>query len=78
LTLTACGLGFLAGYASQSFFAYLDTVIGTVFPVGAAAPAAPAQAHPSSAPAALPSVASTPTPVIGGAPSAAAPPIAAG
>ena len=78
LTLTACGLGFLAGYASQSFFAYLDTVIGTVFPAGASTLAAPAQAHPSSAPAALPSVASTPTPVIGGAPSAAAPPIAAG
>jgi hypothetical protein len=78
LTLTACGLGFLAGYASQSFFAYLDTVIGTVFPVGASTPATPAQVHPSSAPAALPSAASTPTPVIGGAPSAAAPPIAAG
>jgi hypothetical protein len=54
LTLTACGLGFLAGYASQSFFAYLDTVIGTVFPAGASTLAAPAQAHPSSAPAALP------------------------
>jgi hypothetical protein len=32
LTLTASGLGFLAGYASQSFLAYLDNVIGTVFP----------------------------------------------
>jgi hypothetical protein len=27
LTLTACGLGFLAGYASHSFFAYLDRVV---------------------------------------------------
>ena len=33
LTLTACGLGFLAGYASHSFFAYLDRVVGAVFPV---------------------------------------------
>lgn len=32
LTLTASGLGFLAGYASHSFFAYLDTVVTTVFP----------------------------------------------
>lgn len=32
LTLTASGLGFLAGYASQSFFTYLDNVMGTVFP----------------------------------------------
>jgi hypothetical protein len=33
LTLTACGLGFLAGYASHSFFAYLDRVVSAVFPV---------------------------------------------
>jgi hypothetical protein len=32
LTLTASGLGFLAGYASQSFFTYLDNVMSTVFP----------------------------------------------
>jgi hypothetical protein len=32
LTLTASGLGFIAGYASQSFFAYLDNVVGSVFP----------------------------------------------
>jgi hypothetical protein len=32
LTLTASALGFLAGYASQSFFTYLENVIGTVFP----------------------------------------------
>src|SRR5262245_50435467 len=32
LTLTASGLGFLAGYASHSFFTYLDNVVGTVFP----------------------------------------------
>jgi hypothetical protein len=34
LTLTASGLGFIAGYASQSFFGYLDKVITTVFPFG--------------------------------------------
>jgi hypothetical protein len=33
LTLTASSLGFLAGYASHSFFTYLDTVIGSVFPL---------------------------------------------
>ncbi len=33
LTLTACGLGFLAGYASHSFFAYLDRVVSAVFPL---------------------------------------------
>ena len=32
LTLSASGLGFLAGYASQSFYTYLDTVIRSVFP----------------------------------------------
>jgi hypothetical protein len=47
LTLTASGLGFLAGYASQSFFTYLDTVIGTVFPAGVPAPAAPVATHTS-------------------------------
>jgi hypothetical protein len=31
-TLTASGLGFLAGYASQRFFTYLDNVMETVFP----------------------------------------------
>ncbi|MBV9967237.1 MAG: hypothetical protein JO008_16255 [Alphaproteobacteria bacterium] len=43
LTLTASGLGFLAGYASQSFFTYLDTIIGTVFPAGAQNAATPGQ-----------------------------------
>jgi hypothetical protein len=33
LTLTASGLGFLAGYASYSFFGFLDNLIRTVFPV---------------------------------------------
>ena len=32
LTLTASGLGFLAGYASQSFFGFLDNLIRTTFP----------------------------------------------
>jgi hypothetical protein len=32
LTLTASGLGFLAGYASHSFFNYLDRVVSAVFP----------------------------------------------
>jgi hypothetical protein len=34
LTLTASGLGFLAGYASYSFFGFLDNMIRTVFPYG--------------------------------------------
>jgi len=34
LTLTASGLGFLAGYASHSFFGYLDRIVSAVFPVG--------------------------------------------
>lgn len=34
LTLTASGLGFLAGYASRSFFRFLDNILGTVFPEG--------------------------------------------
>ena len=37
LTLTASGLGFLAGYASYSFFGFLDNVIRTVFPSGSTA-----------------------------------------
>jgi hypothetical protein len=45
LTLTASGLGFLAGYASQSFFGYLDRVVSAVFPLTsptvAAAPPSP-------------------------------------
>jgi hypothetical protein len=36
-TLTASGLGFVAGYASQSFFTYLDSVVKTVFPNGSSA-----------------------------------------
>jgi hypothetical protein len=32
LTLTASGLGFLAGYASHSFFGFLDNLIRTTFP----------------------------------------------
>jgi hypothetical protein len=46
LTLTASGLGFLAGYASQSFFTYLDNVVATVFPntaPGNAPPPRPAE-----------------------------------
>jgi hypothetical protein len=35
LTLTASGLGFIAGYASQSFFGYLDRVVSSVFPLNA-------------------------------------------
>jgi hypothetical protein len=31
-SLAASGLGFLAGYASQSFFNYLDNLVGTMFP----------------------------------------------
>jgi hypothetical protein len=44
LTLTAGGLGFLAGYASQSFFNYLDNVVGTVFPSGTPSNSPPARA----------------------------------
>lgn len=33
-TLTASGLGFVAGYASQSFFTYLDNIVRTIFPAG--------------------------------------------
>jgi hypothetical protein len=40
VTLTASGLAFLAGYASQSFFRFIDDVIAKVFPSDA--PAAPA------------------------------------
>ena len=40
LTLTASGLGFLAGYASYSFFGFLDNVIRSVFPYSATANAA--------------------------------------
>ncbi len=46
LTLTAIGLVFLAGYASQSFFTYLDNVVATVFPntaPGNAPPQRPAE-----------------------------------
>ena len=32
VTLTAIGFGFIAGYASHSFFNYLDTVVGAAFP----------------------------------------------
>ena len=37
LTLTASGLGFLAGYASQSFFGFLDNMIRNIFPSGSTA-----------------------------------------
>jgi len=37
LTLTASALGFLAGYASHSFFRFLDNIMATVFPAGASA-----------------------------------------
>ncbi len=71
-TLTACGLGFLAGYASQSFFNYLDNLLGTVFPTAIASrdnavpsaaipqpdPPRPATAVP--APAAVPALATAP------------------
>lgn len=33
LTLTASGFGFLAGYASHSFFGYLDRIVNAVFPL---------------------------------------------
>jgi hypothetical protein len=39
LTLTASGLGFLAGYASYSFFGFLDNLIQTAFPAGTPNPA---------------------------------------
>jgi hypothetical protein len=41
LTLTASGLGFLAGYASQSFFGFLDNIIRNIFPYGSTANAVP-------------------------------------
>jgi hypothetical protein len=40
LTLTASGLGFLAGYASHSFFGYLDRIVSAIFPLASPAPAA--------------------------------------
>ena len=43
LTLTASGLGFLAGYASYSFFGFLDSLIRTTFP-------SPATPNPATAP----------------------------
>jgi hypothetical protein len=43
ITLTASALGFLAGYASYSFFGFLDNMIHTVFPDGSAT-ATPGQA----------------------------------
>jgi hypothetical protein len=42
LTLTASALGFLAGYASSSFFGFLDNVIRSVFPYGSPAASPPA------------------------------------
>ena len=50
LTLTASGLGFLAGYASQSFFTYLDNIVGTVFP-NTASTTTPSAGQPAPAPA---------------------------
>jgi hypothetical protein len=47
-TLTASGLGFLAGYASQRFFGFLDNMLGTIFPEGSAAD--PPAARPAAAP----------------------------
>jgi hypothetical protein len=32
LTLTASGLGFLAGYAAESVFRFLDSIVNTAFP----------------------------------------------
>jgi hypothetical protein len=32
MNLTASGLGFFAGYASHSFFGFLDNLIRTAFP----------------------------------------------
>ena len=40
LSLTASGLGFLAGYGSQSFFKFIDDVLGKVFPANGSATAA--------------------------------------
>jgi hypothetical protein len=41
VTLTAAGLAFLAGYASQSFFRFIDDVIAKIFPSDTAAPSPP-------------------------------------
>jgi hypothetical protein len=57
LTLTASGLGFLAGYGSQTFFNFIDDLLRRVFPSNAAVrapapsqvvvhPVAPATANP--------------------------------
>jgi hypothetical protein len=34
LTLTASALGFLAGYGSQTFFRFIDGLLGRVYPNG--------------------------------------------
>jgi len=44
LTLTASGLGFLAGYGSQSFFEFLDQLLDKVFPADSASRPPPASA----------------------------------
>ena len=36
VTLTASGLAFVAGYASQSFFRFIDSVVAKVFPADVA------------------------------------------
>jgi hypothetical protein len=48
-TLTASGLGFLAGYASQSFLQFLDSLLGTVFPDASASNAKPTSSGAGSA-----------------------------
>ena len=45
VTLTAAGLAFLAGYASQSFFRFIDDVIAKVFPSDTATPPPAGGAH---------------------------------
>lgn len=53
LTLTASGLGFLAGYCSHSFFSYLENVVNSVFPnTSGASSSAPQAAAPAAAAAA--------------------------
>lgn len=66
LTLTASGLGFLAGYACQTFFHFLDDLLKRVFPENrSASPAVPTHIvihSPSPAPAAAPAPPSPPRP----------------
>jgi hypothetical protein len=71
LTLTASGLGFIAGYASQSFFGYLDRVVSAVFPLNG--PATVAAAAPMVIPVVAPTAARPATPPTPNAPASAPP-----